>query len=198
MFFLMKNRLVTEDGTRILTVDEYDRFIRCIPNSMKSIFVINMVTGLKYVELQQLYDHPEWYHKKIHKVILPKKTKTGGEQKVLMVPPIFSNVFPIFIKNKKPPYRSSWNKDLARWSLKININPKIGPKTPRKTIEIWMLKLGFNPIDIYHILGYYPTISKEKLQSVSFTKDELKEIEKKFARWGLLKRTYGSYYTLYT
>jgi hypothetical protein len=36
---------------------------------------------------------------------------------------------------------SSWNKDLARWSEKAGINPKVGTKTPRKIIERWMLKI---------------------------------------------------------
>jgi hypothetical protein len=41
---------------------------------------------------------------------------------------------------EKPPYRSSWNKDLARWSEKAGINLKMGTKTPMKIIESWMLK----------------------------------------------------------
>ena len=34
----MENGLVTADGTKILTVEEYDRFITTIPESMKAIF----------------------------------------------------------------------------------------------------------------------------------------------------------------
>jgi len=37
---------------------EYDRFINAIPESMKAIFEINTITGLRYIELQRLYDNP--------------------------------------------------------------------------------------------------------------------------------------------
>jgi hypothetical protein len=36
----MKNGLVTADGTKILTVEEYDRFINAMLESMKAIFEI--------------------------------------------------------------------------------------------------------------------------------------------------------------
>ena len=47
----MENGLVTADGTKVLTVEEYDRFIGAIPESMKAIFEINTITGLRYIEL---------------------------------------------------------------------------------------------------------------------------------------------------
>ena len=50
MVLFMENGLVTVDGTRILTVEEYDRFINAIPESMKAIFEINTITGLRYIE----------------------------------------------------------------------------------------------------------------------------------------------------
>jgi hypothetical protein len=43
----MENGLVTADGTKILTVEEYERFINVIPESMKAIFEINTITGLR-------------------------------------------------------------------------------------------------------------------------------------------------------
>ena len=59
----MPNGLVTADGTKILTVEEYDRFMTTIPESMKAIFEIKMITGLRYIELQRLYENPQWYYK---------------------------------------------------------------------------------------------------------------------------------------
>ena len=54
----MENGLVTADGTKVLTVEEYERFINAIPEAMKAIFEINTITGLRYIELQRLYDNP--------------------------------------------------------------------------------------------------------------------------------------------
>lgn len=189
----MENRLVTEDGTKILTVEEHNRFFLCIPDSMKSIFEINLITGLKYVELQQLYDYPHWYHKKSNRIIFPKETQKDSIQKILIVPPIFPRVFSHFINNKKPPYRSSWNKDLARWSLKADITPKVGLKTPRKTIEIWMLKAGFSLDQIHLRLGYNPIVSIKQYQNIHFTSDEINDIDKKLIKWKILKEKYGKY-----
>ena len=30
---------------------------------MKAIFEINTITGLRYIELQRLYENPQWYYK---------------------------------------------------------------------------------------------------------------------------------------
>ena len=68
----MENELVTVDGTKILTVEEYERFINAIPESMKAIFEINTITGLRYIELQRLYENPQWYYKERNQIILPK------------------------------------------------------------------------------------------------------------------------------
>ena len=46
------------DGTKVLTVKEYDKFIQAITESKRAIFEINSITGLRYVELQRLYDNP--------------------------------------------------------------------------------------------------------------------------------------------
>jgi integrase len=60
-------------------------------------------------------------------------------------------------------------KDLERWSEKAGIDPKIGPKTPRKTIESWMLKAGVPEIEIYSRAGHDPKTSLMHYQSLSFT-----------------------------
>jgi hypothetical protein len=44
--------LVTADGTKVLTVEKYDRFIGAIPESMKAIFDINTITGLRYISFK--------------------------------------------------------------------------------------------------------------------------------------------------
>ncbi|RPJ79095.1 MAG: site-specific integrase [Alphaproteobacteria bacterium] len=140
----MENGLVTGDGTKVLTVEEYDKFIQAIPESKRAIFEINTITGLRYVELQRLYD--------------------------------------------KPPERSSWNRDLARWSLKAGIIPKVGNRTSRKTIESWMLKSGIPEIEIYSRQGHDPITSLKHYQSLSFTDYEMRDIEKRLIEWGILRR----------
>ena len=78
----MPNGLVTADGTKILTVEKYDRFITAIPESMKAIFEINTITGLRYIELQRLHENPQWYYKEINQIILPKEAQKKEKQKL--------------------------------------------------------------------------------------------------------------------
>ena len=189
----MENGLVTADGTKVLTVEEYERFINAIPEAMKAIFEINTITGLRYIELQRLYENPQWYYKERNQIILPKEAQKKEKQKlpkrtIDKLPTTFSYVFSHFLNGKKPPYRSSWNKDLARWSEKAGINPKVGLKTPRKTIESWMLKTGIPEIEIYSSQGHDPITSLKHYQSLSFTDYEMRDIEKRLIEWGIFRR----------
>ena len=101
----MENGLVTADGTKILTVEEYDRFITAIPESMKAIFEINTITGLRYIELQRLYENPQWYYKERNQIILPKEAQKEEKQKlpkrtIDKLPTTFSYVFSHFLNVK--------------------------------------------------------------------------------------------------
>ncbi|MGB9927467.1 MAG: hypothetical protein ACPK85_03555 [Methanosarcina sp.] len=56
--FCHGKNLVTGDGTKVLTVEEYDKFLQAIPEAKRAIFEINMITGLRSLELQRLYNNP--------------------------------------------------------------------------------------------------------------------------------------------
>ena len=140
-----ENGLVTSDGTKVLTVEEYDRFINKIPEKFRAIFEVNMITGLRYVELQRLHDNPAWYVRSRNQIILPKEAQKKVKQKQVKrtidrLPSTFPYIFEKFINGKTPPYRTVWYDDLGRWSESAGICPLVTPKTPRKTIESWMLK----------------------------------------------------------
>ncbi|AKB17054.1 tyrosine-type recombinase/integrase [Methanosarcina sp. WWM596] len=189
----MENGLVTGDGTKVLTVEEYDKFIQAIPESKRAIFEIHTITGLRYVELQRLHDNPAWYYKERNQIILPKEAQKKAKQKQIKrtidrLPSTFPYIFKQFCEGHRPPERSSWNRDLARWSLKAEINPKVGNKTPRKTIESWMLKTGIPEIEIYSRQGHDPITSLMHYQSLSFTDYEMRDIEKRLTEWGILKK----------
>lgn len=78
----MENGLVAADGTKVLTVEEYDRFINAIPEPMQAIFEINTITGLRYIELQRLYENPQWYYKDRNQIILLKDAQKKEKQKL--------------------------------------------------------------------------------------------------------------------
>ena len=190
---IAENGLVTSDGTKVLTVEEFDRLKNSIHKTAKALFELNVITGLRYVEVQRLYENPTWYHETRNQIILPKEAQRKVKQKQIKrtidkLPSTFSYIFNFFLEGRKPPESSAWNRDLARWSEIAGINPKAGPKTPRKTIESWMLKAGIPEIEIYSRQGHDPITSLRHYQSLSFTDYEMRDIEKRLTEWGILKK----------
>lgn len=188
----MENGLVTSDGTKVLTVEEYDNFLKFIPEKKRVIFEINVITGMRYIELQRLYEHPEWYITDRNQIVLPKEAQKKVKQKQVKrtidrLPSTFHYMFKDFIEGSKPPDRIAWFRSLSGWSKKARIEPKIGPKTPRKTIESWMLKCGIPEIEIYSRAGHDPVTSLKHYQSLSFTDYELRDIKKRLTEWGILR-----------
>lgn len=188
----MDNGLVTSDGTKVLTVEEYDTFIQSIPEKKRVIFEINVITGLRYVELQRLHDNPDWYSKSRNQIILPAEAQKKVKQKLVKrtidkLPSTFPYIFKDFTEGTRPPENSSWNRDLERWSMWAGIKPKIGPKTPRKTIESWMLKTGIPEIEIFGRQGHDPITSMRHYQALSFTDYEMRDIKKRLLEWGILR-----------
>ncbi len=76
--------------------------------------------------------------------------------------------------------------NLKRWSEAAEIEPVVNPKTPRKTIESWMLRAGIPEIEIYSRAGHDPITSLRHYQSLSFTDYELRDIKKRLIEWGIL------------
>ena len=188
----MENGLVTSDGTKVLTVEEYDKFIQSMPKKRKITFEINVITGLRYVELQRLYDNPDWYSELRNQILLPPAAQKKVKQKLVKrtidkLPSTFPYLFKAFLEAPRPPEQSSWNRNLSRWSIKAGIEPHIKPKTPRKTIESWMLKTGIPEIEIYSRQGHDPVTSLRHYQSLSFTEYEMRDIKKRLQEWGMIR-----------
>src|SRR5665647_2682017 len=102
----MENGLVTSDGTKVLTVEEYDTFLKSIPEKKRVIFEINVITGLRYIELQRLHDHPEWYYKERNQIVLPKEAQQKVKQKQVKrtidkLPSTFLYMFKDFIDGER-------------------------------------------------------------------------------------------------
>jgi integrase len=188
----LANGLVTGDGTKVINVQEYDKFIQCIPKRYQTIFEMNVICGFRYVELQRVYDNPKWYVEARNQIILPPEAQKKVKQKLVKrtidkLPSTFRYVFQNFVTGVRPPDRTSWNRDLARWSIKAGIDPKVSPKSARKTIESWMLKAGIPEIEIYSRQGHDPVTSLKHYQSLSFTDYEMRDINKRLTEWGILK-----------
>ncbi len=56
----MDNGLVTSDGTKVLTVAEYDQYVNFHSNEVQTYFELNTITSIRYVALQRPHDHEDW------------------------------------------------------------------------------------------------------------------------------------------
>lgn len=79
----LANGLVTGDGTKVLTVEEFDKYLQFIPVRYRTAFEVNVITGLRYVELQRLHDNPKWYSEVRNQIILPPEAQKKVKQKLI-------------------------------------------------------------------------------------------------------------------
>lgn len=86
-------------------MEEYDKFLQSIPERKKVIFDLNVITGMRYIELQRLHDNPEWYSKARNQIILPAEAQKKVKQKLTKrtidrLPSTFSYMFKDFVEGK--------------------------------------------------------------------------------------------------
>lgn len=99
-------------------------------------------TGMRYIEVQRLHDHPGWFDGNF--IYLPKEAvlkswRVQKERNVRLTPRGREAVAKFFtVKNL--PGGETWKENLQRWALKVGLDPVgLGPKTTRKTWESWLM-----------------------------------------------------------
>lgn len=182
---------------RILTPSEYSKLIKAIPkDEYKTIFKVLMITGMRYIELQRLYDHPEWYigvdeigedRNIIH---LPASAQLKHKQvqkrrTIIPLPAEFGDTFKLFLKGPRPPTKQSWNENMQRWAALACINPYgVSSKTTRKTLESWCISAGLDIMRICLRQGHTNLVSLNHYSSIAFSSNEIRDIKEQLTAWG--------------
>lgn len=179
---------------RVLTVSEYLKLRDAIPKDRhKTLFELLIVTGMRYIEVQRLYEHREWYLQKDNIIHLPesaqrKHKRSQLERSVHPLPSMFEHLMKTFFKEQKPPVESVWNRDLREWAKKAGINPYgLSAKTTRKTIESWMIKAGIIESTVCLRQGHDSLTSMRHYQGLAFSEEEIRYIKRQLTTWGLLR-----------
>lgn len=183
--------LTTDKGRkiRILTPFDYDIFVANIDKDyLATLFNVCFWTGMRYVEVRRLYQHPEWVLKERKTIHLPReaqrKAKRTTPERIIPIPPQISGELSYFFKNKKPPSRKVWDDDLHRWAKKSDFDTLgITSKMTRASIESWMYAAGMLPNDICLRQGHDNLTSLRHYQVLAFTEAEKYEIKKRLAGW---------------
>ena len=181
---------------RILTPNEYHRLRTAIQKERHKILLdILMITGMRYIEVQRLWDNPKWYNEARNIIHLPpeaqrKHKRTQQERTIQPLPSMFSFLLKQFWKERRPPAESNWNHVLQKYAANIGIHPYgISAKTTRKTIESWLVAAGVNESRICLRQGHNSLVSMRHYQNLSFSDEELKDIKKQLNAWNILQLT---------
>jgi hypothetical protein len=183
--------LTTEKGfkIRILTPYDYDTYVVHIDKDyLRTVFNIAFWSGMRYVEVQRLHRHPEWWLRERRTIYLPreaqKKVKRVAPERYIPVPPQIQNELPYFFKNRKPPSLKVWNDNLKRWARKAGFDTLgITAKMTRASIESWMYAAGMLPSVICQRQGHDKLTSLNHYMAIPFTEAEKAEIKKRLAGW---------------
>ena len=180
---------------RILTPAEYNKLRASIQmDRHKTLLDILLITGMRYVEVQRLYDNRSWYIEKENIIHLPeeaqkKHKRTQLERTIHPLPSIFSYIMKEFFTARKPPVESVWNRDLRKWAECAGINPYgISAKTTRKTIESWMIKAGVLESTVCLRQGHDSLTSMRHYQGLAFSENDIRDIQKQLSEWGILRK----------
>jgi len=178
---------------RILVPTEYQHIKNVIPQKRhRTLFDVLMITGMRYIEVQRLWDHKEWYLKKKNIIHLPdeaqkKHKRTQQERTIHPLPSMFELLLDDFFEARKPPAESNWNRDLRKWTEDADINPYgLSAKTTRKTLESWCIAAGMLESTVCLRQGHDNLTSMKHYQGLAFSTDELRDIKIQLTAWGML------------
>jgi len=129
---------------RILKPAEVTKMIRAIPKvAYVDMFEALLYSGCRYIEMQRVYKHPEWFRDKfIHltKEGSRKKKATISERYIHLNQAGISAIRHFLDGNKNLPTYKAWRENLVRWAKLAEISPDmLSPKTTRKTWESWLV-----------------------------------------------------------
>jgi len=183
--------LTTKEGSkvRILTPYDYDRYVSNIDKDyLRTVFNIAFWSGMRYIEVQRLYRHPEWVLKERKNIYLPReaqqKVKRISPERYIPIPDQINGELSYFFKNQKPPVLKVWNDNLKRWAKKAGFDLMgISPKMTRASIESWMYQAEISPGTICQRQGHDRLTSLNHYMAIPFTEAERIEIKKRLAGW---------------
>lgn len=140
----MSSRPILKEGrkfqVRILRPSEY----AILRGNSEQPYALDagLYTGMRYVELQRLYENPSWFDGKDF-VYLPRqailKAKRTQLNRWVKVNPQGVEAVRKYLLGRRLPTWETWTLWVREWGRKGGLDPQgLGPKTTRKTWESWL------------------------------------------------------------
>ena len=132
------------NGTRILRPSEANTLIKSIAKRKhETQFKALLLSGMRYIEVQRLYDHPEWFDGGF--IHLPdmaiKKAKRRQKERWVRLTPLAREVVKNFLEcGSNLPSWQTWRENLHRWARNAHLDTSgLTVKTGRKSYESWLV-----------------------------------------------------------
>lgn len=153
----------------------------------KMSFKTAFYTGMRFKELRDFANHPEWHNFKRAIILIPKSfTKTNNERKINLTP-TFNELLFYFLQSNKLKYSSyqAWSADLRRWAKMSGIDhpEDLSAGTSRKTWESWLIESGFNINKILASQGHTMNVSIVHYYNNDVSVEERIDIKKETLGW---------------
>ena len=146
-----------------------------------------LLTGARYVEVQRLHDHKEWFEGRFVKLPSEASRKVERTQRERWVR--LSNkgvaVLPYFFTVENLPTARAWSYNLKGWAMKARLDPiGLSAKTMRKTMESW---LAFYYPEMLHAIilsqGHTWTTAFGHYLNLPFTEGDRREMKEWLDGW---------------
>lgn len=191
------------DIYRILSPSEYKLLLASIPKLENRIRVETMMnTGMRYSELQEFSDHPDWFHPKDRCIVIPgaslkqgkatrstrskrNKRKAYTRDRTVHLTPVFSERLEMYLSSHKLkfPDRKTMGMNLRRWYPDGSPWSPL-PKTFRKTWETWLIFAGYDSMKVAVSQGHTQTVQIAHYQNLmGCLKNEVETVKELTRGW---------------
>jgi len=143
------------------------------------MFEALLFTGMRYVEVQRLQRHHNWFDSVSGFIHLPKMAQRKKKQKqkerwVRLNPKGIEKVSMLLTIGKRLPNYDTWRGNLRRWAKNAEIDDTgLSVKCTRKTWESWLTYYyPHHSADIFKSQGHTEMTSLHHYLSLPFTKQD--------------------------
>ena len=187
---------IIKTGTRILRPYEYETLKRVIPlqdhrNQLDTL----LYTGMRYREMEQLRDNPDWYDPTTGSISIPetaggKRERTMKERTVYLSAQGMITIPYFFQMDRKITESKVWSMNLKRWGKKAELDPAgLNARTTRKTWESWLCVTYPQVLPLIAMSqGHTLMIAMQHYLNLPFTGSEVDRIKLYTAGWTGLKK----------
>jgi len=190
---------IVKQGVRILRPCEATALIDTIPKHHHGVmFKALLYSGMRYVEMQRLQEHPEWLTGSF--IHLPevatkqgrKKSRDGRQtrsqvERWVRLNPVGLEVIKQYLKlgEQLPGRYQSWRDNLVRWAEHAGIGSEgMSVKTTRKTWESWLITVYKAHVpDVLLSQGHTYEVALQSYWGLPFTETDKGEMLAYVGQW---------------